>query len=389
MTARTINYILIMAALALVALTIGSSALLRIAVCMLIMLLLSLISAVWGLYAVKVNCALENKRIERGESASYRISAKYTSLIPLGSVIFVSADGRETVFEMMPYTLKVVSGMQTFKHRGVYSIGEGRVYVFDMFALFALSKKVENASESILVVPRKMEFEAPEMKTVEMGPETRRRFQDDASAPSGVRDWRDGDSLKRVHWKLTMKTYDPSFRNLRPMVRTYDEAARPDTVVLCDLTHIDAVDEWARYAEDAVCEASYGAVCALLEGENRVRMVLTGANISEVEGENAFDQENFLNGLATCEFDGTEPFEQAIYESARHPERTGMLMAVTAKMTMRVVDALTRIQKTTGIGTMAVWVTDQRRADTEQMLSRLESAGVGVRIINPFKGGQI
>lgn len=387
MTARTINFILIMAAMALVALTIGSSALLRMAVCMLIMLILSFISAVWGLMTVRVSFGADVRRIERGANVSYRMTAGYTSLIPLGSVIFVSSEGRETVFEMLPFRDKTVYAVQTFKHRGVYMLGEGRVYVFDMFGLFALSKKIKASDEKIVVVPKKMEFEAPELKTVDVGPETRRRFQDDASAPSGVRDWRDGDSLKRVHWKLTMKTYDPSLRNLRPMVRTYDEAARPDTVVLTDLSRIDAVDEWVKYAQDGVCEASYGAVCALLEKENRVRMMLTGNTPDEVEGENSPESEMFLNALAKAEFDGQEPFEQAIYESARHPERTGMVIAVTAKMTMRVVDALTRIGQTTGIQMMAVWVTDQRRADTDQMLSRLESAGVNARCINPFKAG--
>ena len=376
-----------MALMALVALTIGSSALLRIAVCMLIMLILSLISAVWGLLTAKVSFAVDNKRIERGSSVNYRMQAVYTSLLPLGSLIFVSGDGRESVFEMLPFKRQTVTAARSFKHRGVYRMGEGRIYVFDMFALFALSKKVSAESESIMVVPRKIDFEAPELNTVEIGPETRKRFQDDASAPSGVRDWRDGDSLKRVHWKLTMKTFDPSLRNLRPMVRTYDEAARPDTVVLCDLTRIDAVDEWVKYAQDGVCEAAFAAVCSLIENENRVLMVLPGNNRMEIEGENALEEEEFLNALATAEFDAEEPFEQAIYESARHPERTGMVIAVTAKMTMRVVDALTRIGKMTGIRMMAVWITDQRRSDTDELLSRLEAAGVQARCINPFKAG--
>ena len=376
-----------MALMALVALTIGSSALLRIAVCMLIMLMLSLLSAIWGLMTAEVLFLTDKNRITRGESVGYRIQAVYTSLIPLGSLIFVSEDGRETVFEMLPFKRQTVTAARSFRHRGVYKMGEGRIYVFDMFALFALSKKVTASSDSVMVVPRKIDFEAPELNAVEIGPETRRRFQDDASAPSGVRDWRDGDSLKRVHWKLTMKTLDPTLRNLRPMVRTYDEAARPDTVVLCDLTRIDAVDEWVKYAQDGVCEACYAAVCSLIESENRVLMVLPGSPWTEIEGESVLEEEAFLNALATAEFDVEEPFEQAIYESARHPERTGMVIAVTAKMTMRVVDALTRIGKMTGIKMMAVWITDQRRSDTDELLSRLEASGVQARCINPFKAG--
>ena len=376
-----------MALMALVALTIGSSALLRIAACMLIMLILSFVSAVWGLVTAKVSFTVDSKRVVRGESVGFHMQAMYTSLLPLGSLVFVSEDGRESVFEMMPFKKQTVTAARSFKHRGVYRMGEGRIYFFDMFALFALSKKAPEASESIVVVPRKIDFEAPELNNVEIGPETRKRFQDDASAPSGVRDWRDGDSLKRVHWKLTMKTFDPSLRNLRPMVRTYDEAARPDTVVLCDLTRIDAVDEWVKYAQDGVCEAAFAAVCSLIENENRVLMVLPGNNRMEIEGENALEEEEFLKALATAEFNAEEPFEQAIYENARHPERTGMVIAVTAKMTMRVVDALTRIGKMTGIRMMAVWITDQRRSDTDELLSRLEAAGVQARCINPFKAG--
>ena len=127
MTARTIHFILIMAAMALVALTIGSSALLRIAVCMLIMLILSLISAVWGLMTVKIAIAADTKRIERGANASYRIIASYTSLIPLGSLIFVSSDGRENAFEMLPFKKQINYASQTFRHRGVYTLGEGCV----------------------------------------------------------------------------------------------------------------------------------------------------------------------------------------------------------------------------------------------------------------------
>ncbi len=387
MTARTIHFILMMALVALVALTIGSSALLRIAVCMLMMLALSFVSAVWGLMTAKIPVSSDTRRVERGANVGFQIEAVYTSLIPLGSLIFVSDDGREAVFEMMPRKKQAVNAGRVFKHRGVYTLGEGRVYVFDMFALYALSKKVRASGDGIVVVPKKMDFETPEIQNVEIGPETRRRFQDDASAPSGVRDWRDGDLLKRVHWKLTMKTFDPSLRNLRPMVRTYDEAARPDTVVLCDLTRIDAVDEWVKYAEDGVCEACLGAVCTLMENDNHVKMVLAGSMYQEIEGESAMESEQFASALAYCAFDGAEPFEQAIYESARHPERTGMVIAVTAKMTMRVFDALTRVGKMTGVKMMAIWVTDQRRADTDEMLSRLEAAGVQARCVNPFKAG--
>lgn len=73
-----------------------------------------------------------------------------------------------------------------------------------------------------------------------------------------------------------MKTYDPSMRNLKPMVRTYDEAARPDMLVMPDLARLDAVAERARTIEDALCEATL-SVTAGAAGRGRTRASASGA----------------------------------------------------------------------------------------------------------------
>ena len=72
------------------------------------------------------------------------------------------------------------------------------------------------------------------MQSVETGAEHISRMTEDAASPSGVRDWIPGDALKKVHWKLTM-------RKRELMVRTYEESARPDTLLLVDLAPLGAL----------------------------------------------------------------------------------------------------------------------------------------------------
>ena len=373
------------AVLALTALTIGSSALLRMAVFAVIVVLFSLVSVLLALYSAKLEMTLSVKRLERETALSYRLFLKYISFPPVGGLTFVTDSGEAITFETLPFQTGTLDGSRTFAHRGRYYPGKGRLFAEDMFGLFIFSRQITATEESVLVLPKERKFALPEIKKGDIGPEVRKKFDEDASEPSGVRDWQDGDHLKRVHWKLTMKTYDPSLRNLRPMVRTYDEAARPDTIVLADLSYIDAVEEWAASARDAVSEAAYGAVSALLDSENSVRMILAGEKTKETIGESPLEKETFRTMLAEAEFDGRGLFEESIFEAARHPERTGAVIVIIARMNMRIADALIRVCRTAGVTVSCVWVTDQRRGDMQEVTNRLESAGVNTQSINPLK----
>ncbi len=99
-------------------------------------------------------------------------------------------------------TLKMV-----FRRRGLYWIGEGILVSQDPLGLFVSERSVNPGSE-ILVYPR------PKPVSISpMGQEERVRWEDvEASLPLpspsgtefyGVRDYRPGDDLRRIHWKMT------------------------------------------------------------------------------------------------------------------------------------------------------------------------------------------
>jgi len=384
-TNRLIYVFFTTASLALTALTIGSSALLRMAVFAVIIVLLAFLSVLLAMVTAKISMTLSSKRTEREGTVSYKLELVYRSFPPSGGLTFVTDDGEAVTFETLPFRTGSIVRNKTFLHRGRYFPGAGRLYAEDMFGLFVLSKKVYATEESVLVLPKKTEFELPDISKTEIGPQVRKKFDEDASEPSGIREWQEGDHLKRVHWKLTMKNYYAMHDNFKPVVRTYDEAARPDTIVLVDLSSMDAVEEWAACAEDAVCEAAYGAVSELLDAENSVRMILAGERTGEVVGESPFEKEMFRNMLAEAQFDGHGVFEDSIFDAARHPERTGALIVITAHMNMRIADALIRVSRTAGVGVTCVWITDQRRGDMQDVINRLESVGIGTQTVNPLK----
>ena len=104
-------------------------------------------------------------------------------------------------------------------------------------ALIILGKDVYKR-QVITVQPNVADIAALDLASGENGPESLAHNTDDMSSPSSVRAYVEGDSLKKVHWKLTM-------RKRELIVRQYEEAARPDTLIIMDCGTISATREMA------------------------------------------------------------------------------------------------------------------------------------------------
>ncbi|MBQ3079366.1 MAG: DUF58 domain-containing protein [Clostridia bacterium] len=384
MNGKTIHYLFFMAALGLIALTIGSSALLRAAVCMALMLLLALISVVISLLTFEIHVTNDKEQIERGGKLPFEVRSRFFSVLPVGELL-IEVEGAENL-KLCPMPLKRTTSVvqRVFLHRGVYAPFRAVAYSTDMFGFFTFSKRIEPPLKMITVLPKVGKTEPFSLESGDSGPEAARRYPDDSNSPSGVREWRDGDLLKRVHWKLTMKTYDPSLANLKPMVRTYDEAARPDVIVIPDLMRLDAVEARAKRIEDHICEAALGAIAGQLEEDNPVRLILTCNTPREVEGASIQEIGAFSEALAKCDFDADAPIERTLMEAARRLDRTGAVIVITSRLTLSAADAVIRLRKMSGMLVRVIWITDTRRAEAEALISRLEASDVIAHRENPF-----
>ena len=359
------------------------------AICMLVMLVLALTSVATALLTLRARVVCAATRLLRGEKAAYQAEVSFRSILPVGDIVVNVAGGAGTDsirFGGMPFRVYRASGEKVFQHRGVYAPVSGNVWVTDVFDLFTFRRTLFAAGGEVTVLPRRRPLLPFQMQMGDTGPEEVRRFPDDASSPSGVREWRDGDLIKRIHWKLTMKTYDPSMRNLKPMVRTYDEAARPDMLVMPDLARLDAVAERARTIEDALCEATLSVIAAQLEEDAPVRLLLGRAG--EIEGHGAQDVGAFAGALARVAFDAETPYEQALADATRRLDRTGAIVLITSRLTSRLADCAIRLRQMSGVAVAVIWITDTGRADADALMARLELADVIARRDNPFRAGE-
>lgn len=380
--ARRVGMMIFMAALLAAGLSTGGRIYYLMFFILVAMLLLGAASALWTLYTLKFDMKGVRTRVIRDETMMTIFTVRHTSLLPVSSIILnMSVPSAYTptqgvLVSTPPFVSKTFRHMIRCPHRGVYEAGVTGISVTDVFGMFTFSRKPGTKLIRMEVQPRITDVQPMELKSVDVGPERRSRATEDNASPSDVRQWQEGDSLKKVHWKLTM-------RKREMMVRTYEESARPDTLIIPDLAEITALRDQQLTIEDCICEACLSAAKAQLEEGYPVRMPLTSARPSEIAGQFPADIASFMDALMRVKFDSPYGYEQVLMLMMGRLQRTGGAILVTARLTTRIADVAMRMQQS-GIRTKLIWITDDAREESLEMLERVKMSGVLAEKMDPW-----
>lgn len=343
---------------------------------------LSVITVLATAFTLKVEVKGVRARAVRGENIPLIITVRHFCPLPAADVrlrfAMPEADtGMNTITAFLPpFARREFRFVMRCPHRGMYEAGIDCAIVSDVFGLIEFRRRLRGQKVKVEVLPRIRAQAALELRAGDTGPESRSRAAEDASSPSGVRAWQDGDVLKKVHWKLTM-------RKRELMVRTYEESARPDTLILPDLSPINALQDQALTIEDCVCEICLGAARAQLMNSDPVSMPLTSAAPVEPAGRSIAEAAKFQTALARVRFDSPYSYEQVLASMSRRMQRTGGAVLVTPRLTMRIADAAVRMRQM-GMTVNVFWISDAQRDEILALTARLKLAGVGARVINPW-----
>ena len=347
-----------------------------------LMILFSLASVLWMLLTVRVTMKGVRPRVARGERLMTILSVEHRSVLPVGAMrIALNVPGgtlgrQEIRVDVPPFVRRNFRNVIRCPHRGSYEVGVTKLTACDLFGLFEFSRKSGIKLMRVEVSPRPIGMLPMELRATDVGPEFRSRATEDTASPSDVRAWRDGDELKKVHWKL-------SLRKRELMVRTFEESARPDTLVIPDLSEVTALKDQKLTLEDAICEAALGAVKAQLEAGFPVKMALQSRRPQEMAGRSPADLPGFADALMRVDFDCPHAYEQVLMLVFQRMQRTGGAVLATSRLTTRTVDIALRMLGR-GVQVKLIWATDAPKDEALEMLERLKMAGASVERIDPW-----
>ena len=384
MSGRFFGVLCAMAALLATGLATGTQIYYALFALLALMVLFALVSVVWTLLTVRVGMKGVRSRVERGEKQTTILAVQHRSLLPAGCLrIILNVPGSSGTQEISacipPFAKKAYRNVIRCPHRGSFDVGIAGLRASDIFGLFELRRKGQKKLMRVEVYPRVPEAPGMQLRSSDTGPEFISRATEDAASPSDIRKWQDGDELKKIHWKL-------SLRKRELMVRTFEESARPDTLIIPDLSEISALKDQRLTMEDCICEAALSAAKAQLKAGFPVRMPLQTRRPQELSAKFENEIPAFVDVMKSVAFDCPYAYEDVLSLMLRRMQRTGGAVLITARLTTRIADAAMRMQRS-GMQVKLIWVTDATRSETLEMLERLKMAGVLVEQADPWADG--
>ena len=379
---RRAGYALVMAAALAAGLSTGNRLYYLVFTALLMMLVIGFVSALWMLASLRLETRGIRTRVDRGERIAAAITVRHTCPLPVSTIRIRMnvpssyAPVQEISVSCPPFIKHSFRQVIQCPHRGIFEAGVTRISVVDMFGMIYLHRGIKGGTVKLEVMPRIRETEPMKLKTVDQGPQFMSRATEDSASPSDVRAWQDGDELKKVHWKLSLS-------KRQVLVHTYDESARPDTLIIPDLAVTAALRDQQLTQEDCVCETALSAAQAQLRAGYPVRMPLICARPREIAGQFPADISAFADLLLHVRFDSPYGYEQVLELMLSRFQRTGGAVLVTPRLTTRIADIAMRMQRS-GISTRLVWVSEDDREESMALIERMKMDGVMAERLDPW-----
>jgi uncharacterized protein (DUF58 family) len=305
-------------------------------------------TVLWTRHTLSVTCALDSDRVTRGDQVMLRIELRHRCPLPGAPIrLEVSAVSDAGSFSLYvaaaPYRPRHLTQTLYCPHVGEYPAGVAGAVVRDVFGLVSLYKPLDERGDVLLVQPQTYLTQPLAFSPGESDNESiASRAFEDATLPTDLRAFQQGDELKKVHWKLSM-------RRRELLVRVYEQPMRPDALLLVDCA---PPEPSARLGEagqfllrDAICEAAASVALAALSDGAPVRMPLLSAEPIDISAQKSEELPLVLDALARCAFDGSERFERVLLLETRRLRRTGSTAVITSRMNPVIADMVLRIRR--------------------------------------------
>lgn len=339
----------------------------------------SLIAAVWTRATLVVTASLSEEKVVRDARVMLGIHIQHACPLPVASIrldiLSVSDVGSFALYAAAkPFVRNTMRYQLYCPHVGAYPSGVSGAAVQDVFGLFSFYVRLPANETELVVLPQTYLTSPLPFSPGESDNESvSARAFEDATMPTDLRTFQQGDELKKVHWKLSM-------RRKELLVRVYDQPQRPDALLLVDCAPPDAPADKQPYVRDAVCEAAASVALAALDSGAPLRMPLLSETPVDISVSKPEDISIVLDALARCPFDGTQQYERVLLLETRRMRRTGATAIVTSRMNPVLADMILRIRRM-GPKVRVLLATDADEDVTQTLITRLMRNDVEVETI--------
>jgi uncharacterized protein (DUF58 family) len=274
-----------------------------------------------------------------GDRVRVRIEACRASRTPAGSLIVHGNLGR-----LGPYECRLRGHGRESRGeldlgrlpRGRFPISDARLVIGDYLGLESVSLPVDAQGAAVVVHPRLVEVSRLFSEAGRVGGTGRRLL---LRRPAGfdfhsVREYTQGESLRRVHWPTTA-------RRGQLMVKELEDSPRDALIVLLDCDPAGAVGTPPESSFDAAVRTAGSVLRVYAARGRRTRLVTTGLDAAPVHVSSLTgDFAAALGVLAAAEPDAPHGLVRWLGQEQTRTASAGELVVVTANLEPAAVEAL-------------------------------------------------
>lgn len=364
-----------------VALCTGSQLFLLLSVLILLLICGAVIAVLWAASTLEADGELSAETVRRGDDVTLYLRVRHRGLIPIAPLLLELSDPagnreREIRLKNMPHMLQSFRLPVHAVHVGVFSVGLHACTVEDLLGMVQKRVVLKQTYFELLVLPQAFEVDPLVLAPGDPGSELMARATEDLNAPSDIRSYQQGDAMKKIHWKL-------SLRKGELMVRKFDEPILQDVLILMDCSRPPSWGHPQAEADirDALLETAASVLTSQTATDHAIRLPLLGSHPVDVDKRMGLPIS--LDYLSRVDFSATDRFERVLAMESRRLRKVGCVVIISARLNIPMVDIMIRMHRTGPNIRLYLITFAPEDANVLPLISRLKQSGIEVSYVIP------
>jgi uncharacterized protein (DUF58 family) len=253
---------------------------------------------------------------------------------------------------LMPSETELMKNKLQLNYRGVYDVGPVKIRVYDIFRVF--SHEIMFYSDlSFKVYPRVYNFENFALKSIQsFGTLTvKQKAFEDYSAVSDIKKYFPGDSIKKVHWKISAKRGEL-------FVKNYEMTGSASVCLFLDFKKDSYKGNNFLDLEERSIETSASIISFMLKNKVSVEMYVNSSKLNFTKGRDIKEIKKFLDVLCEVRSNGNSSMGDIIEKRIRLISKGTSIIVISGKITDS--DAITYCSsKEIGYDVILIYINDK------------------------------
>lgn len=327
-----------------------------------IILLVFIISWLWARKASKgliINQRVKNMEYFVGDNILIQCFIDNDTLLPVPEIEVIDRTSEKVMQEegniilssISPTGREIITTNVEAKYRGMHFIGPVDIEVSDALGIFKYKKRAY--SETIIkIYPRVYDLLCFNLKSMQAygTVTTKQKTYEDNTSVSDIRKYYPGDSIKKVHWKVSAKKGSI-------FVKNYEMTGSALTYLFLDFKKDSFIGVNTIELEERAVEASAAIVSYMLKNSVPVEMFVNSSMPYSCRGRELKEISKFLDILCEIKPHGSKRMVEVLEKRVRLINRGSSIIIITGEITEE--DSLSYCQiKKIGYDIILIYVSD-------------------------------